>query len=319
MKLKQVISHTYRAISIILWLCSPTPAPSDTCTSKNKLMFVANMGFWRSDLPYCDACPYYSDAGLGMWLQTSLWLPAALKDGEKQVQLLRCREDRWSSGLPACLPESDVGPSNGLQRYPMAFWRSYSQRRAGASALVEQSSRGGQVVPVRCLHMLKGCWSRLRAPETSASCPVAQQIRPVGSFRFVGQPRQIPDSPHPHLILWLNLKYNCQGKQSIESKLRFKKKGQNGVNWANMIGNKVCPELHVFKIQNEEQIHQNMMQTLLQADKSKLPLYLIIPCCPAPAQLLLASLKFNPSTSPASSGLGYYVLSGALLFRPCKV
>lgn len=32
----------------------------------------------------------------------------------------------------------------------MAFWRSYSQRRAGASALVEQSSSGGQVVPVRC-------------------------------------------------------------------------------------------------------------------------------------------------------------------------
>lgn len=84
-----------------------------------------------------------------------------------------------------------------------------------------------------------------------------------------------------------------------------------------MIGNKVCPELHVSMFQNEKHIHQNMMQTLLQADKSKLPLYLIIPCCPAPAQLLLASLKFNPSTSPASSGLGYYILSGALLFGPC--
>lgn len=154
-----------------------------------------------------------------MWLKTSLWLPAALKDGGKQVQLLRCREDRWSSGLPpclpACLPESDVGPSNGLQRYPMAFWRSYSQRRAGASALVEQSSSGGQVVPVRCLHMLKWCWSWLRAPETSASCPVAQQTGPVGSWA------QIPDSPHPHLILWLKLKYNCQGNQSTESKLGF--------------------------------------------------------------------------------------------------
>lgn len=69
-----------------------------------------------------------------------------------------------------------------------------------------------------------------------------------------------------------------------------------------MIGNKVCTELHVFEIQNEKHIHQNMMQTLLQADKSKLPLYLIIPRCPAPAQLLLASLNFNPSTSPAAVG-----------------
>lgn len=87
-----------------------------------------------------------------------------------------------------------------------------------------------------------------------------------------------------------------------------------------MIGNnQVCTELNVFKIKNEKHIHQNMMQRLLQADKSKLPLYLIIPRCSALAQLHLAALKFNPSTSPTSSGLGFYIPSGALLFLPCKV
>lgn len=74
--------------------------------------------------------------------------------------------------------------------------------------------------------------------------------------------------------------------------------------------NQVCTELHVFKIKNENHIHQKVMQTLLQADKSELPVDLIVP---------LAALKFNPSTSPASSGLSFYIPSGARLFLPCHV